>query len=128
MLYTKLDQSMHQQRFAARFLGNFQAAQGCQLNVEVAHFAGAFSNPVQHLQKFLLMVVSIRNDLFKQGLQTAVCRTEAMNAFRLQARAELQQGTIHLLEYKLATFGRYGHNETKPGSGRDSVLREPINA
>ena len=70
------------------------------------------------------MVVSIRNDSFKQGLQTAVRGAEAMNALRLLSRGKLQQGTIHLLEYKLATFGCDGHNETKPGNGRDSVLCE----
>src|ERR1039458_1283821 len=123
MLRTNLDQTVHELRFPARFLRNLQAAQCGKLYVEIAHFARAPADPLQHLQEFLLIAVAIRNKFLEQGLQPAARGAEAVDALRVLSRGKLEQSPLRLAEYKLAKFGCNRHRKTIPGSGRGSKLR-----
>ena len=59
MFRAKFKQAMHELRFAARLLRNFQAAQSGELDVNVADLARTLTDSLQHLQQLLLIAVAI---------------------------------------------------------------------
>ncbi len=98
MFRTKLDQSVHELCLAAGFLRNFQTAQCRKLYVEIAYFARAFAEPVEHFQEFLLVAVAIRNHFLEQGLQPSAGGAEAVDALRILPGGELQQSPLRFPE------------------------------
>ena len=70
MFNPKLDELLHELRLAPRFEWNFQAAQSDKLHVNVAHLSRPPTNPIEHLQQFLLIPVSSRDDFLQKNLHT----------------------------------------------------------
>jgi hypothetical protein len=111
MFHAKLDQAVHELRFAARFLGKFQAAQSFKLNIKIAHFAGALAKPLQQFQEFFLAAAADRDQFFKQSLQAQTRSAKAVDALRILPGREFKQGSLRLPERQLALFRSNRHSE-----------------
>ena len=65
MFRTKLEQSLHELRFAAGFLWNFEAAQGGKLRINVSNLASALADAIEQLEQFFLIAIALGGQLFE---------------------------------------------------------------
>jgi hypothetical protein len=122
MLCSKFDQTLHELSFAAWLQGNFQAAQSRELRIDVAYLSRATSNPVEHLEQFLMIPVPARDYMFQQNLQSPGCSPEPMNRVRVLLRQKAEQGPFRLLEYQFRAFSTGRHRGITPLSREDQSI------
>ena len=93
--------SWYQMCFAARILGNSEAAQGSELHVQIANSARSAANPAQQLQELFLLPIAGREEPQKESLQTAASGPEAVNGFGFASAASRSRARSILWKMKL---------------------------
>ena len=101
MLVSKFDEAVHELCLAAGLQRHFQAAQGRELNVQIANFTGPLADSSQDLQEFLLFAAAGRIDFFEENLQTPTGGSEAVNHVGFLRFAKPDEIPLHFPENQL---------------------------
>jgi hypothetical protein len=108
MPYTKFDQALHQLRLAPRFLRDLQPSQSFKLHINIAHFSGRLTNPVQRLQQLLML--PIRHKLLQKSLEAPCGCPEPVHCVRLVSGREPKKLSLGFSKDRLATVRRDRHS------------------
>jgi hypothetical protein len=106
----KFDQGIDELGLAPGLAGKFEAAQGGQLDIQIAHFAGAFTDPSESLQKLLLIAIEFGRKFAEQYLEAPRAGAKAVYALCRRLRRKLGQVPLKLLKNRTAALWSDGHN------------------
>lgn len=102
MLNPKLKQSLHQLRFAARLLRNFETAKRGELDVNVTNPSRSAADPVQQLQQLFVLSIACGKHLFEERFEAAARGAEIVNGLWIGVGRQPRQIAVYLAENEFA--------------------------
>src|ERR1700691_178396 len=110
LVAAKFDQAIHELGLTPGLAGKFEVAQGRQLDIQIAHFAGALADPSELFQKFFLIAIEFGRKFGEQYLEAPRAGAKAVYTLCRRLRKKLGQVPPKLLKTRTAVLWNDRHN------------------